>query len=216
MVKRTLGKLSIILFFWLLFATGPTAWAGPAFYADAGASAVQIHTPSPFWGNGVPSASLGYGLSYGLWTTFSQSEPAINIQFGVQSRYSSASGTGASYGFMAAYPEIRLQLSRLYFSFGATPFVMKSLDYNGTSSSLSRISDATSYLGEAGILFPITPKVSFGLSAAAEYVHENSVSSPNPIASANAFLRFYFGFGDGSHNSSEFHGWRYPFGRDSH
>jgi hypothetical protein len=115
---------------------------------------------------------------------------------------------------MAVYPVLRLQISRLYFSLGATPFVMRSLDYNGVSSGLSRITDATSYLGEVGVLFPITPKVSFGLSATAEYVHENSVSSPNPIGSANAFLRFYFGFGDGSHNSSEFYGWRYPFGRN--
>jgi hypothetical protein len=194
----------------LIFFCTSAAWAGPSFYADAGASAVQIHTPSPFWGAGSPSAGLGYGANYGIWTTFTSGEPVLNIQFGIQDRYSSASGNGASYGFMAAYPELRLQLSRLYFTFGASPFVMKS----GSGTSLSRVTDATSYLGEVGVLFPITPKVSFGLSAAAEYVHENSVSSPNPIASGNAFLRFYFGFGDGSHNSSEFHGWRYPFGRN--
>jgi hypothetical protein len=197
-----------------LFLFANSAWAGASFYADAGASGVEIHTPAPFWGFGVPSASLGYGLNYGIWTTFSTNEPVINLQFGIQDRYESATGNGASYGYMAAYPELRLQISRLYFTAGYTPFVMKSLDYNGTSTGLSRVSDATAYLGEAGILFPITPKVSFGLSASVEYVHENSVASPNPIAAGNAFLRFYFGFGDGSHGSSEFHGWRYPFGRN--
>jgi hypothetical protein len=205
MVNGPLRKVLIIF----IFLLSTTAWAGPSFYADAGVAGTQIHTPSPFWGDGVPSASIGYGVNYGIWTTFTSNEPVINLQFGIQDRYSSASGNGATYGFMAAYPEIRLQLSRLYFSFGATPFVMKSLDYNGTSAGLQRVSGASSYLGEVGILFP---KVSFGLSASAEYVHENSFSSPSPIASANAFLRFYFGFGDGSHNSSEFHGWRYPFG----
>jgi hypothetical protein len=146
-----------------LFLFANSAWAGASFYADAGASGVEIHTPAPFWGFGVPSASLGYGLNYGIWTTFSTNEPVINLQFGIQDRYESATGNGASYGYMAAYPELRLQISRLYFTAGYTPFVMKSLDYNGTSTGLSRVSDATAYLGEAGILFPITPKVSFGL-----------------------------------------------------
>jgi hypothetical protein len=198
--------------FCALTALSTTAFAGPAFYADAGGSVVEIHTPSPFWGSGVPTPGIGYGLNYGIWTTFSKSEPAINLQFGIQDRYEAASGSGATYGFMAAYPELRLQLSRLYFSVGATPFIWQSLDYSGANSSLGRVQGATSYLGEAGLLFPVTPKFSFGASASVEYVHTSSVSSPNPIASANAFMRFYFGFGDGSHNSSEFKGWRYPFG----
>jgi hypothetical protein len=191
-----------------------TSYAGPSFYADAGGSIVQIHSPSPFWANGAPNASIGYGLNYGIWTTFSNNDPALNLQFGVVNRYSSASGNGATYGFMAAYPVLRLQISRIFISAGATPLVWQSLDYNGVSYGIQRAVGAMSYLGEAGILFPITPKFSFGASATAEYVKQNSVSSPSPIGSANLLMRFYFDFDNGSHQSSEFRGWRYPFGQN--
>jgi hypothetical protein len=198
--------------------TSPTiAHAGAAFYVDAGGSITHIKAPEPFYGTGVSSVEFGYGLNFGIFTTFTERSPALNLQFGLEDRYtSSAAGApGDSMQFMAVYPVLRLQLSRLFLSVGATPLVYRGDTINGVSTSLTSVSGAISYLGEAGLLMPVTPKFSFGASGSGEWVDSGSTLSPKPILAANFFMRFYFDFGSGeTMNSSEFKGWRYPFGRD--
>jgi hypothetical protein len=202
----------------VLFLIPGFAHAGPAFYADAGGSLVKIRSEDPFWGSNDPSAGFGYGLNFGIFTTFTNSNPTVELQFGLLDRYSSASASNpqTTYQLMSVYPVLRLQLSRLYFSAGGTPFVMRGLSSSAGNYGLTRVNNAISYLGEVGILYPVTPKFSFGTSLSAEYVHVDESWSPKPLASANFFMRFYFGFGEGggSRNSTEFRGWRYPFGRD--
>jgi hypothetical protein len=200
-----------------IFFGDQNAFAGANFYNDAGMAAIQMHNESPLYGSGVPASHLGYGVNFGVWSVLTNPDRPMGIQFGLVGRYTSTSSSSpqATYGFMAAYPAFRLQLSRLYFSAGATPFVWKSLTYNGTSSSFSRSVGGIAYLGEAGLLFPVTPRFSFGTSVSVESVHTSAGSGPSPIGSANFFMRFYYGFGSETQTkSNEFHGWRYPFGRD--
>jgi hypothetical protein len=200
------------------FLAMPTiAQAGAAFYVDTGGSITHINEPEPFYGSGASSAAFGYGLNAGIFTTFTERSPSINLQFGLEDRYTSsaAANPGDSMQFMAAYPVLRLQMSRLFFSVGATPLVWKGETLNGVSTSLTTVSGTISYLGEAGLLMPITPKFSFGASGSGEWVDSSSTLSPKPIISGNFFMRFNFGIGSGEfHDSSEFRGWRYPFGRD--
>jgi len=200
------------------FLVPAIAHAGAAFYVDAGGSVVHMHNPDPFYGTGIPSAGIGYGLNLGIFTTFTEKSPLVNLQFGIEDRFSTGgdSSQQASYQFMAVYPVLRLQLSRLFLSAGYSPIVWRGETLNGSSSALTEVSGASSYLAEAGTLFPITPKFSFGASLSGEWVHADPSWSPRPIMAGNFFMRFYFGFGSGggSSNSTEFRGWRYPFGRD--
>jgi hypothetical protein len=218
MTRFRISKIALILGAPFLASLTPiVAQAGAAFYVDAGGAVTHIHSPDPFYGTGIPSSGTGYGLNLGIFTTFTERSPAINLQFGLEDRYTSTSNSaaGASYQFMAAYPVLRLQVTRLFLSAGVTPLVWRGETLNGVTTSLSQVSSALSYLGEAGLLLPVTPKFSFGISGSGEWVSVGSSSSPRPIMSGNFFMRFYFDFGSGEyHNSSEFHGWRYPFGRD--
>jgi len=197
------------------------AFAGPAFFVDAGVGYVQMQNTGTFYNNSSLGTNSGYGLNLGLWTTFTNGNPPIEFQLGVQDRYESVSASGDSYGLNLVYPVVRLQLSRLFFSFGYTPFVMSSIGGSSTANeTLSDKSGATAMIGEVGLLLPVTPKFSFGISFSDERVSSGGVASPSPIYTGNFFMRFYFGFGSGgstggsSRTSNEFHGWRYPFGRE--
>jgi hypothetical protein len=208
----------------LLFSPVPfanPAFAGPAFFVDAGGGYVQMQNTGQFYNNSTLGPNSGYGLNIGLWTTFTNGNPPLEFQFGVQDRYETVQASGLSYGLNLVYPVVRLQMSRIYFAFGYTPFVMSS---EGGSSAenqtLNNTTGSTAMFGETGVLFPVTPKFSFGTSLSYERVTSGGVASPSPIYTGNFFMRFYFGFGEGgstggsSRTSNEFHGWRYPFGRE--
>lgn len=218
MVRLRVSKIALVLGApFLIPLASPLAHAGAAFYVDAGGAVSEIRQPEPFYGSGAQSPGVGYGLDFGMFTTFTERSPAINLQFGVLDRYSSgtASATSSSYQLMAAYPVLRLQITRLFFSGGYTPYVWRGETLNGSSSSLSLVTGARAAYGEAGLLAPITPKFSFGFSASSEWITDNHSSSPGPVLAGNIYLRFHFGIGTGEeHESSEFKGWRYPFGRD--
>jgi hypothetical protein len=195
------------------------AQAGPAFYVDFSGSDVFLYSPGAFFNNAVANSEAGaYGLGLGLWTTFTNGDPPVEFQLGLQDRYISGSDSnGDSFGINAAYAVARLQLSRIYLGFGYSPYVMRSTGgSSATSQSLSVVSGASSMMGQLGFLMPITPKFSFGLEASYQTVSVGGVSSPSPIYAGSAFMRFYFGFGQGggSRSSNEFRGWRYPFGKD--
>lgn len=192
------------------------AFAGAAFYVDAGGAYVQMKDASQFY-HGSQNSGTGYGLNLGLWTTFTNGDAPLEVQFGVDDRYEAVSSSGQSYGLNIPYPVLRLQASRIYLSFGYSPYVMSSIGGNSASSqTLQHVPGARAMMGEIGTLLPVTPRFSFGLAGTYETVSDGGIKSPNPIISGNFFMRFYFGFGDGSttRKSNEFRGWRYPFGRD--
>lgn len=213
--RSALALLISALFFCTFFCSvAPRAYAGAAFYVDAGGSYVQMKNAASFF-NGTTDSGTGYGMNIGLWTTFTNGDAPLEFQLGVDDRYSSVS----PYSLNAVYPVVRLQASRIFFSFGYSPYVMGSTSgsssASSSSSSLQHVSGASALMGEAGLLLPVTPLFSFGLSGTYEQVSEGGVKSPSPVISGNVFMRFYFGFGDGSsRKSNEFHGWRYPFGKE--
>ncbi len=201
-----------------LFGMTASAWAGPTFYVDAGAGYVNLQKPSPFFNGSLVSGSAsGYGLGIGLWTTFTSNTPALNFQLGLQDRYTGgADSAGTSFGLNIPYLVARLQASLLYLGFGYSPYVSRSV--NGTTS-FGPVTGASSMMGQAGVLLPVTPKFSFGIEGSYQTVNSGYGASPSPIIAVTGFMRFYFGFGaggagGGGHTSGEFRGWRYPFGKD--
>ena len=196
-----------------------SAFAGPAFFVDAGGGYAQLRDPGAFYNSSQSSTASGYGLGMGIWTTFTNGDPILEFQFGIQDHYLSANdGNGNTFGLNLPYGVIRLQSSRIYLSFGYSPYVMRSIGgSSATSDVMSHVSSAYAMLGELGFLLPVTPKFSFGVSGTYETVSDSGVKSPNPIIAGNFFMRFYFGFGGGEgRRSNEFHGWRYPFGTELH
>lgn len=190
-------------------------WAGPLFYVDAGGGYVQMRNSASFFNQSGSGTGSGYGLGLGFFSTLTTRDPVMNFQLGIQDRYETTSNAGATDGLNLPYAAVRLQLSRIFFTFGYCPYVWQSIGgASAQSATLSHVSAAYSLLGEAGFLLPVTPRFSFYLSGAYESVSAGGVKSPNPILSGAAGMRFYFGFGAGDSGSNEFHGWRYPFGRE--
>jgi hypothetical protein len=201
-----------------VFLFASSSYAGPLFYVDAGAGYTKMESPSPFFSGTSSGTPSGYNVGLGLWSTLTTGSPIVNLQFGVLDRYENTqiTGTGMTEGLNLPYGAARVQISRLFFTFGYCPYVWSSSGGTSTTGSvLSHAVGASSMLGEAGLLLPVTPLFSFGLSGSYESVSQNGIKSPSPIISGNVFMRFYFGFfgGSATRSSNEFVGWRYPFGK---
>jgi hypothetical protein len=183
-------------------------------YAEGSGAVSQFHNNATFFGPGSDNPSgLGYGINLGGFVSFSGGDAATDFQLGFQEKMSLGSSSSVSYSILTLYPAVRVQVSRVYIAGGVSPFV-----YRGTSlSDFKPVSSALAYYGEAGFLFPVTPRFSFGLGATAEWVSVNGAPSPSPVLQGLALMRIYWGVGQtgGSGSgptSNEFHGWRYPFG----
>ncbi len=152
------------------------------------------------------------GLYFVLSTVGIEGGPPIEISAGLENRASlSSDANGDSLGFVAPYPEIRIQLSKAFGGIGVTPIELSQ------QQGAYHFKHALAYMGEVGLLWAVTPKFSLGAVGSAQVVSSAGTLSPAPILEAVALLRFYFGTagnGGGSENGSvEFHGWRYPFGQ---
>lgn len=204
-------------YFWIVFSAlvllPLPALAGPAFYVDAGGSYVQMKGANTFF-NSNSLGQTAYGMDLGIWTTFTHRETAMDFQFGIYDRQQSILNSGTSSSLNLILPAVRLQASRVFLTFAYSPYVFG--PSNSSPTGLGRALQSTALLGEMGMLFPITPKFSFGASGSYETIKRNGISGPDPALAGNFFMRFNFGFGseEASRPSSEFKGWRYPFGRE--
>ncbi|MDR3606601.1 MAG: hypothetical protein P4M08_04375 [Oligoflexia bacterium] len=186
-----------------------------SFYVDAGGGVAKMQSLDAF-GPGDSSTSMGYNLNSSLFVNFSSGGP-IELQLGLVQDYASANGstTGNSLSLLTVYPALRLQITRLYFTGGYTPWVWQSQG-SGTSASAARAVGSSSVLAEAGLLWPITPEFSLGAFGNAQFVKNPDGNGPSPAMSAGVLMRFHFGYyGDnsgGGHKSNEYDGFRYPFG----
>lgn len=199
---------------------GSIAHAG-SFYCDIGGGVAKMQSIGPFYGPPADtSTSLGYNVNSALFINFADGGP-IELQLGLVQELVSGTGstTGNSYSLLTLYPALRIQITRLYFTGGYTPFIWQNNAAAGTTASATsfgRAAGATGILGEAGILWPITPEFSLGAAGNLQFIKSDAGSGPNPAMAAAVLMRFHFGYydkgsGDGT-NSNEWKGFRYPFG----
>jgi hypothetical protein len=197
-----------------------SALAG-SFYFDLGGGVSKMQSIGSFYGPQTDSStSLGYNVNSALFINFSNGGP-IELQLGLVQELVSGTGstTGNSYSLLTLYPALRIQITRLYFTGGYTPFIWQNNAAAGTTASATsfgRAAGATGILGEAGILWPITPEFSLGAAGNLQFIKSDAGSGPNPAMAAAVLMRFHFGYydkgsGDGT-NSNEWKGFRYPFG----
>lgn len=198
----------------LLWTPCPARAAGVFYYDLAGGISKYMQT-SPFFGaTAQGSTSYGYALNNAVFVNLGGSQQAFAFQFGLQHRLSAASDTVGTYAVQTAYPVLRLQLSRIFIAAGYTPFVWRRVSDQGGLDYFSRAQQATATLLETGLILPVTPKFSMAIQGGAQFISDGGTRSPSPIWDGTFSMRFYFGFygNGGDHSSSEFKGWRYPFG----
>jgi hypothetical protein len=204
-----------------IWALIPDPAIAGSFYFDIGGGVSKMQSIGPFYGSPAldTSTSLGYNVNSALFWNLSSGAP-IEIQLGLVQQLDSATGstTVNSYSLLALYPALRIQITRLYFTAGYTPLVWSNNAAAGSTASATsygRAAGATAILGEAGILWPITPEFSLGAATDLQFVKSVDGSGPTPAMSASILMRFHFGYYGGSgvdHNSNEWKGFRYPLG----
>ncbi len=192
------------------------------FYWEAGGGIAQLRGSDAFLPLATPAAgSLNIALNLGIFRTFPISDLASEFHLGVDLRYDSGTGSGGANDFtvMTPYLVARLQLSIFYVEGGYGPFVWRRIEPSAGFGELDHVPSAFAYLAEAGVLWPITPKFSLGAALDLQWINQSGMNSPSPIIEAVGLMRFYFGFSSsqssqGRQNSSEWKGWRYPFGHE--
>ena len=204
-----------------IFLAARPVWAASSFYYELQGGVTQIRGAAPFFGTGIPAtADMGAAFNLSLAYSTSGGQIPFEVQIGLNHRLSTGSnGTESSYSLMASYPMVRIQMSQIFVTVGATPLIWRRVEPSAGIENFSMPSSAWSYLGEAGFLWSVTPQFSLGTAAAAQFVKAGEEMSPQPVAEVTAVLRFYFGFSGGgsgarSNSSNEFKGWRYPFGNE--
>lgn len=214
MFFRYCAKHTIALLICLSAFSTARVYAGSFYYEFAGGVS-RMSQLSPFYGNaGSSSTGLGWAVNNSLMANFGSGGP-LEFQLGIQHRISGSSDDTMNYGFQAAYPVLRVQLSRLYFAGGYTPFVWRRTSSQLGVQDYARAENTSAFLAEAGFLWPVMRLFSLGVSGSAQFANAGGGgSSPSPVMDGTVLMRFYFGFygGGKDHDSNEFKGWRYPFG----
>lgn len=175
---------------------------------------------SQFPGMGAATTAAGFGLAWHVGALFnlSSSRAPLRAYLGVQHRYLSASNAGGKATLQSTYPVFRMQARHFFVSVGATPFNFG--EPAGGLLSLRRVSGLLSLMGEAGLLYPITPEAAFGLAGAARYAYQGGAFQGGPAIEGSMLFRFSVGQGrrgpasdsGGAADARKFKGWRYPFG----
>jgi len=185
---------------------------------EVGGGISQIRNGSPFFGSSAPAtADIGLAGNLSLLYGFGNGTSPIDLQFGVESILSNGTSFNQYYGMFVPYPAVRLQLSRIYLGAGLSPLILRRFD---TSPGLGGgFQSGLAYLGQLGLLLPVTPSFSLALQSDAQFISSGGVTSPGPVLNFQLVLRFYFslfgigkGSGGSSYQSNEFKGFRYPFG----
>lgn len=200
----------------------PTRVYASHFYFEMGAGVAQIRGAATFFGDDAPSPlSLGTSLNAAVGVNLAPADSPMGFHFGIQHRFNTGSTDTAAYSVQATYPMMRVEMHHLFIGFGLTPLVWKrnrgAAGFDGISYS------GSTYAGmmELGHLWPITPAVSFAVTAGGEILYKDASYSPKPMLGCTAMLRFYIDaasnfktpqsdYGEGSNGGYE--GWRYPYG----
>src|SRR5260221_595281 len=119
----------------------------------------------------------------------------------------------------APYLAGRLQLSCFYFGGGVAPFVYRSPTMSGTGGFMGfeHANNTLAYFGEVGILWAVTPMFTLGAAVNETFVNVSGMPPAAQALDITLALRFYLSVDNRSTGgSSEFKGWRYPFGNPIH
>ncbi len=190
-----------------------------AFYVESGGGVTQIRGGESFFGGTIPSTTgLGGNFNLGVYYGFADARNPVDVQAGLHFRWSTSSTESMFFATHATYANVRIQVSRIFFAAGITPFIWRRVSSSPGIDAFEQVSGTLVFFGEAGLLWPITRDFSLGTALSGQFVSLDSGLSPKPIMDAVVMMRFYFGHsvggssGGSAKESNEWQGWRYPLG----
>ena len=183
-------------------------------YIEAGAGLGSFSSGQAFFGQSTASSGSGFLGSLSAYIPVTSEKNFAHLELGIQNRFLSASdSSGATLDFATSELAARLEISRLYFGGGYTPFTFVNSQGSGILS-IHRNSKASAYFVEAGAIWRVIPE----LQICAEYSLERGLISgggTSPSLVSEYALRFRFPFAPDEHQGGKnvkFDGFRYPFG----
>lgn len=175
-------------------------------YLEFGAGVAKISNPTPLLGVTGDMNGASVPVTFGL--QLQNSSSGILFSIAAQSRYVTGNNSSGTRGtFMTVAPTFRIEFWKFVFGVGYSNLVYRDLSF-------SKYPSASALILEGQILFPITPEIDFGLSAARQSVSASGGSGPDPSMEYGAFFRLNFGYSAEDLNKRrKFKGWRYPYGK---
>lgn len=206
------SALALPLATWL---TARDANAG-SLYSEVIGGASIYQSPGTFFGDGTPG-SQGFAAGGGIYGTLFELTPGIEGQGGLGARLTSTSDGATHYQLISFTPMFRLQVLNSFVGVGLTPLLWRRtggiIGIDGISSPDSRLS----VTAEFGVLWPVVPIFSLGLSGTAEWVKTADGLGPAPAYTGTVLMRFHLmflrgGSGGSAESIGSLKGWRYPLG----
>lgn len=153
---------------------------------------------------GVSGALTGMSVPFTFGIQLQHSSSGLLFSLASQLRYVSGSASGGSSAtFATLAPTFRMEFWKFVFGVGYSKWIYRDLAF-------SKYPAASALVLEGQMLFPITPEIDFGLSAARQAV----TPSPSSSLEFTAFFRLNFGYSSDELNKRrKFKGWRYPYGK---
>ncbi len=175
-------------------------------YFEFGAGLAKVSDSSPL--TGVTGSLSGASIPVTFGIQLQNSATGLLFSIASQARYvtgSNPGGTRAS--FMTVAPTFRIEFWKLVLGVGYSKWIYRDLAFN-------KYPTTTALIFEAQLLFPITPEIDFGVSAARQSVTSMGASGPDPSMEYTGFFRLNFGYSSADLDKRrKFKGWRYPYGK---
>lgn len=168
-----------------------------------------------------PTLNQGIGYHLGLLGQISFGPRDGELYVGILNRLSSATHLtqNLTTHLWRPYAALRAQFTYFFVTAGYSPFAWEQVTSSFSLSSFDRMDPGSSFFGELGVIWPIVPTFSLGLSAANTFISQSGNSSNAAIFDALFFMQFYLGsigkeeISDAHHSPSDYEGWRYPYGK---
>lgn len=195
--------LPTVLLLSLCFTTTAQALV---YYVEFGAGYASVKEPQAMTNSLDPAWTSEFTIPITLGVNLQSRQRGVLFQLGIQSRYLNGSGASKSYTLIPNYGIFRIEFWKLALGFGYSPYVANGLGFQQVP--------GKAMMGEALLLFPITPEIDFGLNGAYQiFTAQNGNKGPNPAMDVGFFFRLNFGMSKSEANERrKYKGWRYPFG----